>query len=120
MTTFVRKLDANGDMQIPGEWITGSEAIAQTVGVRLRLFRGEWFPNADEGIPYFSDIFGVKNPKLAAIRSLLSRAILATPGIQRLDSCDLEFDPETRSLSVSWSATTWDGQKAEDREDLVL
>jgi hypothetical protein len=89
-------------------WVTGSEAIAQHVWVRLRRFKGEWFLNLDEGIPMES-VLG-KAATVDSARRVLSRVILDTPGIATLDRIDVEVDSATRRLVVSnIEATTIEG-----------
>lgn len=107
--TVARRLDADGDLVIPVETVTGNEAIAQRVRVRLHLIAGEWFADERLGIPYMRDILGVKNPNIAAIKALIERAVKETPGVLRVDNLEAVFSAETRSLSVSFEAVADDG-----------
>ena len=83
--------------------ITNADAVAQHLRIRLRFFSGEWFLDTRIGIPYYSQIF-VKNPNLAAINTVYRRAIVSTPGVEKLERLDLNLDASTRKLSVSFSA----------------
>ena len=57
-----RKLDDAGDMVFghgsDDYYIDRAEAVAQAVMTRLRLWRGEWYLDTDEGTPYLQEIFG--------------------------------------------------------------
>jgi hypothetical protein len=90
---------STGDLQ----FVTGADAVAQHLLVRLRFYLGEWFLDTRVGIPYYSQIL-VKNPNLAAIRTTYRQAILSTPGVETLERMDLEFDAATRELALDFSA----------------
>lgn len=94
----------NGDLVL----IDGAEEIAQRLRIRLRLFVGEWFLAPAEGVPYFERILGRKITK-AALLSLLREQILACPGVAEVTSLTAEVDGGRRSVSVSFRATTTDG-----------
>lgn len=94
----------NGELTI----VSGLDAIAQHVKIRLLFFRGEWELNLDEGVPYWTDIL-VIGPDLRAIESLLRQVILGTPGITSIVSFSLEHDRTNRSLEAVFEAITTDG-----------
>lgn len=102
------KLDDTGDIAIESGdvvWIEGAEAIAQHIRCRLRMFKGEWFLNEDEGVPWFDEIFekGVEDGRIAAI---LRQVILGTPGVTSLTSLAISHDRATREMTVTFEATT--------------
>ena len=100
------KLDTFGELDLTSGdlvFVTGADAVAQHLKLRLRFIRGEWFLDVRVGIPYYSQIF-IKNPNLAAIETIYRRAIRETPGVDTLDRFDFEFDSATRQLEVSFSA----------------
>ena len=100
-------LTTDGDIDISRDdlyFVTGADAVAQHLKIRLRLVKGEWFLDQRVGIPYHSQIW-VKNPNLAAIQAIYRRAITSTPGVASpLERMDLAFDASTRELSLSFSA----------------
>jgi hypothetical protein len=69
-------LDDTGDVAT----VTGADAIAQHIRVRLGFVRGEWFLNTREGVPYFEEIW-VKGADLARVKRVLLDAIVKTPGV---------------------------------------
>ena len=89
----------SGDMVL----IDGNEAITQHVLIRLRFFAEEWFLDSRVGMPYFQQIL-IKNPDTKAIRAIFIQAITTTPGIDSLDSFDMDFDGPTRRLSIDFVA----------------
>lgn len=97
-------IGANGDLSL----VTGRDAIAQHLSVRLRTFRGEWRLDERVGLPYFQSIL-VKAPNMAVVRSIYRRAILSTPGVTSLEGLTVSLDYLTRTLSVSFRAQTTDG-----------
>lgn len=106
MTVRGFKLDQDNNLVITAgrpELVADSEAIVQSIRLRLQVFKGEWFLDESEGLPYFQEIL-VKNPNTAQIRRLIAERIEGTPGVVRLDSLDLRFDRAARVLSVSFVA----------------
>jgi len=111
--------DTLGDLHLTdGDvvWIDGAEAVAQHVRCRLRMFKGEWFLNEDEGVPYFEDddapnldaIFKKGMPD-TRISQILRQVVLGTPGITSVTSLTLERNRSERHLSVVFEAVTDDG-----------
>lgn len=102
----VRHLDETGDLSINGQtFIYDQNCIRQTIETRLRLFLGEYFRDINDGTPWFQRILG-KNTNLNAIEAILRNRIVRTTGVVRLISFNLDYDENTRSLSVSGSALT--------------
>lgn len=83
----------------------GAEAVAQAVFIRLRFFKGEWFLDEDAGTPFYEHIL-VKAPQADLIRAAFRDRILETPGVSDVPSLTLDYDGPTRSLEVSFTATT--------------
>lgn len=75
------------------------EAVAQHLRQRFNFFKGTWFLNLNEGIPYFEQVL-VKNPDLSSIRSLFRRVIQETPGVARVNFVKLDFRRQERVLQV--------------------
>ncbi len=87
----------NGDLSI----VDGTDAIAQHLFIRLRSIRGDWFYDANVGIPYYFDIF-TKNPSRVAVRSIFRNAITTTPGVLELQ--ELETELNSRTLELEFTA----------------
>ncbi len=106
------KLDAGGDLEIGTDGdliiVTGIDAIAQHLRIRLQFFRGEWFLDTRQGIPYFEEVL-IKAPDLNVVQSLLREAIRETPGVISITSFELDFDGVTRKLSLNSDALTTEG-----------
>ena len=112
----VRKLDENGDIVTSGQmFVFDKEATKQTVETRLRLYSGEYFRNINDGTPWFQSILG-KFQNINAVEAILRSRINLTPGVVRLLSFDLNYDPSdpARKLNVSSSVLTqWGAQEIE-------
>lgn len=85
----------NGDLVL----VDGVESISQHLRIRLRFFKGEWFLDERIGLPFYDSIL-VKRPNLDVVRSILREAIVTCPGVEALETLDLDFDATTRQLSV--------------------
>jgi hypothetical protein len=101
----------NGDLA----QVSGTDAILQSIRTRLGFFLGEWFLDEAQGIPYFESIL-VKNPNFPAVRELLRRALLETPGVLEVTSLRLRFTSSTRLLAVSFRVSTDLGELAQTLE----
>lgn len=104
----VRALDVDGDMKFgnsQGDFLVNSpEAVAQTIGTRLRLWTGEWFLDLDEGTPYSTKILGTHTGGFYDF-AFQSR-ILGSPGVISLASYQSRLDPATRQLTFHADVNT--------------
>lgn len=78
---------------------TTGETTAQYVRTRLRLFKGEWFLNNQDGLDYAGLIF-VKSPNMSIVQGLLKARILETPGVLSMLSYSQVLDKSARTLRV--------------------
>lgn len=105
----VRKLDSTGDMIFGRSneyYIDTPEAVAQNVMTRLKLWRGQWFLDNTEGMPWLQEVLGKKPAADVAIRM----HILDTYGVTSIDEFETIVDPDSRLLSVSATISTIYGQ----------
>lgn len=84
------------------------DEAAQAIRCRLQFFKGEWFADTREGIPYFDEVL-VKAPSIAAIRSLVRRALLSEPLVTAVNYLELVEDKATRRLTVKFGARVASG-----------
>ncbi len=94
--TFIR---SNGRLTMTQD----REAIAQAVTIRLLSFRGEWFLDVLNGVPYLSEIL-IKNPNQAAVLQTLRREIESVPGVKSVKTLVPTFNTNSRRLSIVWVA----------------
>lgn len=86
------------------------ESTAQKLRIRLQFFRGEYFADTRQGIPYLveddeaSSILGNKID-LVALRVLFREVFLTTPGVASVDELLVSFDDATRIVSIEFVAT---------------
>ena len=104
-STGIASLNAGGSLVE----IEGVEQVRQRLVSRLRFFRGEWFLDLRQGIPYYRDVL-VKNPRSPAIRSLFRRVILDTPGVLSLPRLDLVIDERARRGQLVFEAVVEGGK----------
>lgn len=98
---------SGSDLDLTGHQIslvTGSDAIAQQLELRLRMFLGEHFLDTRLGIPFYRDVL-VKNPNIPLLRSIFKEAILTTPGVVSLQDLQVVVNAAARQLELSFSAT---------------
>ncbi len=83
--------------------LTDLEAVAQTIGTRLRLFQGEWWESLTEGTPLFQSILG-EGRQLTAVAAVLRQRILSTPYVTSISNVSISLN--RRALSYSCSVQT--------------
>jgi hypothetical protein len=115
-------LDSSGDWDVTGGKLsltTGINETVQRVAARLLLFKGEWFLDLRQGVPYFEVVL-VKNPDLDAIRQMLTNIIATTQGVKSVTQVKLTFDRPKRKLTYAWSAKNDAGVVIEGGEGAPL
>lgn len=98
-------LTASGDLAM----VSGAESIAQAVRQKLKLFLGEYYLDETQGMDWWNTVL-VKNPNLAAVRTLIRSAIEEVPGIRAVITFNLDFAAATRQLGVEFKASTDTGE----------
>lgn len=104
-------LDANGDIDLTTRepaLVSGLDAIAQHLKIRLRFIKGEWHLDTREGVPYFEEIFEV-GVDLRVIESIMRKVVLGTPGITSIVTIELTPDYAARTLDIALEALTREG-----------
>lgn len=100
-------LDVDGELVIDSDaqFSTGLDAVVQGCRLRLQLFRGEWFLNLDEGVPYYQDILGQKYNE-QNVRAAFRNALVSVPNVDSIIRLELDFNRGTRVLTVTWQVRT--------------
>jgi hypothetical protein len=86
-----------------------AECLAQKVRQRYRMFRGEWFADTRQGVPYLEFVL-VKNPNIGVVRSVLRKVLETTEGVKSVDKFVVTYDPSARSAAYEFKARTTAGQ----------
>ena len=86
-------------------FIDNAERVAQQIKIQLLTFLGEWFLDVTHGVPYLDYVL-IKNPNFTLIRELFREQILKDDGVTNLVNIDIDFNPATRQMSLSYEAET--------------
>jgi len=102
-----------GDLQLTdeGDEVVRTELtdeVAQRLRVRLSFFKGEWFLNLEEGLPYYQSIL-VHGLKDKVVRAVFGDVIAQTPGVAQLLSLEWSVVKATRAMSLSFKCKLEDG-----------
>ncbi len=92
-----------GDLRVVGGRLvvlSGEEAVAQRIAVRLRTFEGEWIFDTSLGTPYFQNILGTRRRE-KLIQSILRKRVADTPGVLRVIELSVTIDGSTRVAAVT-------------------
>lgn len=99
------KLDATGDIDITdgsASLVTDPlEALVQRLTIRLRFFQGEWFLDLLFGVPYHGRVL-IRGANEADMIQIFQFAIESMPGIQAVETLDIDFDG--RKVNITGSA----------------
>jgi hypothetical protein len=88
---------------------TDNEAIVQQLRERLMSFRGDYFLNLSEGIPWIQHIFQ-KGTTEAQIKQYISQALLSHPLVSEVSSIALTHNRATRHLTIAFVVRTNDSR----------
>ena len=84
------------------------QAVAQAVWTRLRLWRGEWFLDTQDGTPWLQAALGEGRRK--TIEPAIRARILDTQGCTGIEAFAVEFEPDTRTARIDATINTAYGQ----------
>lgn len=117
---FYHDLDlTNQEMTLVEDEVDSPAAIAQEMRIAMQFGRGEWDLNVLIGIPFRTEVF-IKNPSLAAISVLFTRAARSVPGIIEVPHIEVSLDRDTRILTTEYEARAQNGGTIEDRLAVLL
>ena len=104
LTNFDMDL-TNGELS----FVTGLDAIAQDVTMRLRTWLTETPYDRSAGVPYLQVIFGDKNPNIQGVQQILQQTVNNTPGVisSELNSV---LNNATRGLTVTGTIQAVEGE----------
>lgn len=110
MSAFAQTV--TGDLDISTGNLRIERDLAQVTAWKLTnlfsFFKGEWFLDTRQGVPYFQYVF-VTNPNLQIISTIFDRVARSAPGVATLRSRNIVFTPRTRSMVATFEAVTKNG-----------
>lgn len=105
---FDLKLGINNDLVLSDGDLTltttKTEIAAQTLGITLKTYRGEWFLNSQFGVPYLQEIVGVAKKKEVVDRIFLAE-IANNIYVDNINSYTSYFDRDERYYSMNVTVT---------------
>lgn len=88
--------------------VEGIAATAQEIKTRILLFKGEYFLDRREGVPYFQELLQ-KGVPVERVISVMRQVIQSVPSVIDVPRVDVSLDRANRVASVSWEARNTDG-----------
>lgn len=105
---FDLKLDVNNDLLLVSGDLTltttKTEIAAQTLGITLKTYRGEWFLNSNFGVPYLQEIIGVAKKKEVVDRIFLAE-IANNIYVDNINSYTSYYDRDERYYNMTVTVT---------------
>ena len=92
---------ADGDLTLT---TTKTEIAAQTLGITLKTYQGEWFLNSNFGVPYLQEIIGVARKKDVVDRIFLAQ-ISNNIYVDNINSYTSSFDSDERYYTMNVTVT---------------
>lgn len=89
-------------------------AVAQRVKVAILRRRREWFRDINSGVPYYTEFFQRKNNK-NFIDQFMINYISKIEGVQEVVQYNSSLDASTRTLNITFTIKTIDGDIEEIR-----
>ncbi len=86
----------------------GSTAAVQKVTTRSRFFQGEWFLDVNEGVPFYGEILGKKNPNKSKLIGIFRDMLLSIPNVAAVKAIDLVIGAD-RAAVVPYTVSLTDG-----------
>lgn len=115
---FDLQLNSSGDLDLRPSTITGAEAVAQNVRVRLTTHVGEWPQDAAVGLPYATWL-GTKPVDLGSIVARIRRTVRETPGVVSVSGFTGSLST-AGVVTVTGSAVVEDGAVLDVQAPVVL
>lgn len=103
-TILYLQLDQNYDPIFdPGASLTDTNAVAQAILTRLKLFLGEWWENLNLGLPVFQSILGqLASPQgIAAMSLAVQQNIEGAPFVTALPIVNVSFKDGVLSITAT-------------------
>ncbi len=91
------------------EVVDGLEAVRQRVAQRLRFTLGEWFLDAEAGIPYLERLAGGGGDHIQLFAQIVATETLAVEGVIAVTVESADLDKTTRRLQLVMTIETDDG-----------
>lgn len=91
------------------DYLSGLEAVAQAIGTRLQLLKGEWWEDTEDGLPLFQQILGVMGAA-GRVNGILTARIEGTAGVNSVSNVSSSFDSTTRAYSYTADVDTIYGE----------
>lgn len=101
-----------GDLDISSGNLRVVSDLATVTATKLSnlfgLFKGEWFADAREGMPYFQYVF-IQNPDLGVCGSIFRQAIMSAPGVDNVISANIDFISNLRQMRAVFTIRLLNG-----------
>lgn len=81
--------------------------VLQRMRSRLRFFKGEWFLDLRQGVPYFQTI--MQKADDVTVRAIFSQVLRRTPGVASLESLAVTRSARERTAEISFGCRMSDG-----------
>ena len=105
------KLDTSGDIDLAAGalvLVDGDEAVIQRIRIRLQVFRGEWYADRSQGVPYYERIL-LKNPDSRVVQAIFTAAIVGVAGVVEVTEMTYTLGTD-RVLALSFVARLESGR----------
>ena len=107
-----RRLDENKDFTFghhKANFVSDIEAFVQAVTTKFNLFKGEWWRNFDEGVPFYEEIAGTfigDDEEINLVTQIYLQTIAKVDGYKDVLGYEEIFDKEKRIYKLKVKVDT--------------
>ncbi len=91
------------DNDIQFATVTGIQEVRQRIQERLRYWRGEWFLNSAEGLPYLTDLLGSRLDE-GLVHTVIREQVLDVADVTGVSN--IEITESNRVFTISLDVAT--------------
>lgn len=107
-----RRIDNDGDYTFGNgkyDFLVDIEAVPQAIKTKLNLFRGEWWEDLSEGLPFYQEIaaqFIKSDEEKDIVTNIYCSRIMDVEAVNSFLNTEAQFDDETRVYSLKADVDT--------------
>lgn len=91
------------------------DQIAQSIHIKLRTYKGEFFADTSAGMDYFNLIL-IKNPDMDIVATTIKEQILSVEGVREIIEYSQDLNNALRTLTVTFKVDTIYGDITQELE----
>ena len=105
----MRTLGVGTDNDLDNTIVDGIESVRQRITQRVRFWRGTWFLDEADGVPYLREVLD-RPTEIGVAGTVIAEQIRGVSDVTSVSQVSTEFDPDTRRLTFRGHVETVYGE----------